>query len=224
MSESANRILKTWSSESVEFLLEALGDENFKVRLSSTKVLSSFTDARVAPAIMKRLKLDDNSLVRTEAIKSLGKLEFFGAKKLIFKVKMQDKDSRVSAEAEKVLLKMEGLITREKVLVFFWGPENKDLVQKLSGELRENRLCNLLINSKSFNSKKEAMEEAKKLGATMLITGEVKKESNLKVITVERYNLKENLLIQSFVEKGFEGESQKIYQKITKKVVGKFVE
>lgn len=212
VSEAAEQILRTWGSESVEVMFEALNDKNYRVRAAAVQVLSRMTDARVGHHLVDRARLDDNSLVRREAVRGLGNLRFEPARKLLFSLKNTDPSSEVALEAEQALAKIGGQVSRVKVVVApiaaLW--KNKDagvLRERISQALVSAKVCDVLMpeTEPAGTDRKAMCDWARVAGADQIVLVEMTRDKNRVNIRLSRLSVEESRLLQQEEATGYEG-------------------
>jgi len=151
VSDAAGRILRTWGDESVDVLIEALSDRNYRVRVAAVQVLGTMRDPRIGHHLVERAKRDDNSLVRREAARALADSGFAAARPVLYELSRCDPSPEVALEAERALARIGGFVFPFKVVVMPAANGSKDLAEtadlldrQLEEALVSRRLCEVL--------------------------------------------------------------------------------
>lgn len=100
-SEVENELFKKNSEISIEPLVEALNDENFKVRASAARALGKLKSEKSIEPLIKALK-DEDYRVRVAVAESLGIIKSKKAIKPLIQT-LKDENAEVRAEAAKAL-------------------------------------------------------------------------------------------------------------------------
>jgi len=229
----AEKILRTWGQETVDFLLEALLDRNYQVRQAAVKVLGRMSDSRVGPALMDCAQRDDNAAVRREAVVALGNLGYDAARKLLFTLKNSDPSTEVTLEAERALAKFGGAVNQIKLLVLpikaakeLAAPAAK-LQEALTGALVKAKLAQLLPGQEGSAPEKSelnawAVAEAKKAGADQVLFGKLELEANRLSATLYRVDTANGQLLQQERVLGYQGQDEKLCREAGEALVTRF--
>jgi len=233
VARTAENILRTWGQETVEVLLEGLEDRNYKVRAASTMVLARMKDGRIAPALMQRLKLDDNSVVRREAAKALGNMGYAPAKPLLFQVKNKDASSEVAMEAEKALAKIGGPVTDLVIAVVpafsSDGADNaigKKITDALNAKLVKKQIGNIVrvfnFDVLGGDMVSMAMDAAQKVQAQQVMYARVKQQANMLEITLYRVDVNSGNVLQQEQKKGYESKAEGLIDSLVSLFISRF--
>lgn len=234
---AAERILKTWGSESIYVMEEALTDRNYRVRAHAAEVLGRMGDPGIAPALMERAKQDDHSMVRREAVKALGNLGAADAKPLLYTIKHSDPSKEVCMEAERALNRIGGHIFDGTLLVvpaIFEEDALAHHARVLESRLREGvlqaGLCDVLMAPPAAPETVEAPTDAtqkavlqgRTAGSTQVAYGHLQREGNRVTVTLTRLDVATGRLLQQESLKGFETDVSKLIGEIVEQFVKRF--
>jgi len=230
VARAAERILTTWSAESVDFVLKALSDRSYRVRAAAVQMLSRFKSRRVARAICEKAKSDDNSLVRREAAKSLGNIRYPGCNMTLYRLKTSDDATEVQLEAERALRKIGRNVMDIKLLVvpprLAEGIKLDTLVPELCRKIREERLCDLVQSKESGEAEADPASEtvrlAKEQKADQAVYALVKRDANRLSVRIVRLAVASGQVLQEEKLTGYEAKSDELVNKITTLFVQRF--
>lgn len=232
---TAESILSTWQSETIDFLIEALQNRNYKVRLSSVKVLGKLKDSHIGPALIDRAVHDEHSSVRREAAKMLGSMGYAQAKQALFKLKNKDQSKEVSLEAEAAISKIGGTIFPFKLAVLSFVSQNEQvsvLAKKAADSFREalvsSNICGVMPASGgvSLNFSDDISAKAAALGkdinADQVIYGVMEKDANKIKVKAYRIEVSSGRLLQQEQLEGYIEDAEKTIENTAKQLVSRF--
>lgn len=230
VSEAAERILRTWGSESIEVMFEALEDRNFRVRVAAVQVLGRMKDHRVGNHLADRARLDDNSLVRREAVRGLGNLGFQPARKLLFKLKNTDQSKEVALEAERALAKIGGSVEQAKIAVAAFGQGRYGKLAamvktKLEKAMVGANLCAVVMPDGLPESReaKAALSWGAAGGAGQVVVITLKPEKTRVHVKAVRLEVGSNKLLQQEEATGYSGDMVDVVDELVKRFVERFM-
>jgi len=232
VSAAAERILKTWGSESIEVLLESVLDRSFRVRSSAVQVLGRMPDdARTGPTLIEVSRRDDNGMVRREAVKALGVIGYRPARSALYQIKNTDASSEVCLEAEAALTRIGGTVFDWRVVVFpvcdggSAAPEVcSAVVDALTQSLVQAHLCELAVppGGVKDRSLESAVKMAKDLPADQVVHVSLEREGNRVSVTVRRVEVGTGKLVQQETVPGFEGDVEQLCRDVGRTFVSRF--
>lgn len=229
---AAERILRTWGSESVYVLLESLTHRDYRVRVSAVQVLGRMGDPTVGEPLMERARQDDHSIVRREAVKALGNLGFQDAKPLLYAIRYGDSNQEVCLEAERALKKIGGTVFGGTIAVLpMVSPEESlaPCVASLEARLRESivkeNLCDVLMTRPYSGQAPEdanqmATEWGRQLEASQVAYVSAQREGNRVRLTITRIEVSSGRLLQQETLVGFQTDTASLVEEL----VGQFVQ
>lgn len=152
VSRAARSILVTWSDDSIDAVLEALDDGNYRVRSSAVQTVWRMNYPRAGDTLCRRARLDESAVVRREAVRAIGQMGFEGCRDLLHTLRVSDASADVKMEAESALARLGKNVSKVKVVVLPMAelPATIDpsLATRLSNEIkrqiREARICEVL--------------------------------------------------------------------------------
>ena len=231
---AAQRILKTWGSESVYVLVEALSDANYRVRAAAAQVLGSLNDVGVAQSLMDRARQDEHSGVRREAVKALANLGATEAKPTLYFIKNTDSCPEVVLEAERALNRIGGTIfdlTMVVVPPVATSPKLEKIAQSLGQSIREalvaQNLCNVRLEkpTKAMNPntlETDAAVFSQTLGAEQVLFARLDAEGTEVHVTLTRVEVDTGKLLQQERETGLTTDAEGLVDKAVNHLINRF--
>ncbi|MBM4353923.1 MAG: HEAT repeat domain-containing protein [Deltaproteobacteria bacterium] len=232
VSDAAGRILRTWGDESVDVLIEALADRNYRVRVAAVQVLGSMRDARIGHVLVERARRDDNSLVRREAVRSLADSGFSLARPVLYELSQCDPAPEVALEAERALARLGGFVFPCKLVVMPAVAGAKDLGEiagLLSRRIEEGfvgrRLCEVLAVQSGGKAGKDAAAATlfgRAHQADQVVWGQVDSREGQLRIQLFRLDVASGRLLQQESCEGYEEEGENAVGTAVEQMLSRF--
>lgn len=230
VARAAERILTTWSDESVDFVLRALSDRSYRVRAAAVQMLARFKFRRVGRAVCDKARSDDNALVRREAAKSLGNMRYPGCNMTLYRLKTSDAATEVQLEAERALAKIGRNVMNIKLVVIpprlGDGIKLDTLVPELCRKVRQERLCDVTQAKTSGEAEADLASETLRLAreqkADQAVYSLVERDANRLKVRVVRLAVASGKILQEEKLTGYEARSDELVNKITTLFVQRF--
>jgi len=236
VSDGAGRILRTWGDETVDVLVEALADRNYRVRVAAVQVLGSMRDARIGHHLVERARRDDNSLVRREAARALADSGFSAARPTLYELSQCDPSPEVAMEAERALARIGGFVFPYKVVVMPATFGSKDLVEtaallnrRIEEGLSARRLCELIALQNGGKAGKEAGRDASAATAfgqthkaDQVVWGGVESRDGQLRIQMFRLDVATGKMLQQESGEGYEEEGENAVRAVVDQFMSRF--
>ena len=234
VSRAAEAVLRTWSTEAVGFVLDAMKDRNYRVRAAAARMLAVMKDSRAGQALVQAAQSDDSFIVRREAVRAIATMGYQPGKKTLYRLKYTDTSPEVSIEAEQALKKLGGNVFAYKVVVLpfrstgGFGERAAAMVgPDLSSALSGGAVCTVIgatvpAPEPGVELVKWAFETGKSAGADQVIFGQVLKDGDTMVIRATREDLTDTAIVQHEESRARIGDERKAVDALVKSLVSRF--
>jgi HEAT repeat protein len=234
VARAAEGVLRTWSeTESLDYLLQATTDRDYRVRSSALRVLAGLRDSRIPAALLESARRDDNPVVRREAVRALGTLAWRPARLLLWEIKNTDAAAEVVSEAEQALAKIGGNVTDLSLAVL--PPTGERTLGAVASLVRDHLNRELVgahladVVASELGPVKEgeelaaaALEVAKRLGVKQVIAGRLRRDANTITVTLYRFEVEGARLVQQEELVGYDDKAEELAQRLAKLFVQRF--
>ncbi len=231
VARSAEQILRTWSEETVPYLVEAVSDRNYKVRVAAVTILGRMKDPQVPKVLQDKAQRDDNNVVRREAVRAIGNLGLTSARQLLYKIKPTDTSQEVVLVAAEALAKIPGNITDISLLLLpFQTPADLrniavSLDTTIAAQITSNKLCQLMQGPETITSNLQShmLDTAKNMNVDQVVSGTISQKSGKITIDLLRLDAKTGATIQRESYTGLKTQSTEVVRELTRRFIAKFI-
>ncbi len=231
VARSAEQILRTWNEETVPYLLEAVNDRNYKVRVAAITILGRMKDSQIPNVLLDKAQRDDNNIVRREAVRAIGNLGLKNARKLLYKIKTTDTSQEVVLAAAEALAKIPGNITDITLLLLPFqagkGLQNIGVTvdTTLSSQITANQLCQLIQGPETITSDLQStmLSSAKNMNADQVVSGTITQQNGKITIDLMRLDAKTGATIQRENYTGLKIQSNEVVRELVRRFIAKFI-
>lgn len=224
VAESAERILRTWGSETYDVVMEALSDRSFEVRAAAAGLLGRMGGAAAGSALLRVAQTDQNPVVRREAVRALGRMKYAPAASFLYHMQATETANEVALEAGKALEAIGGFAYTQRLAVAppaaspGLEPLSLEVVNALRTGTAKARLCPVVpwpldpavkVNQRSVASVLKSLEGSDVDDLLVVVVG---REDNRVVVNLERYRVAGQELVQSEKVVGYLTEKETLTQ------------